>query len=407
MTIPPPHVKIRTSTGGVKMSKADWIYLRTTNRILKDGSWDTKEIVRPKWEDGTPAHTVKVFGVNNVYNLVEEFPIVTMRLTNWRAAIDEVLWIWQKKSNNVNDLNSHIWDQWADKNGSIGKAYGYQVGRKAKYKHGELDQIDNVLWYLKNQPAFRSMVTELFVHEDLHEMGLYPCVHGMQLDVTDGKLNMFLNQRSNDVLAAGSWNVVQYAALLHMLAKASDLEPGVLSHMVVNSHIYDRHVPFIVDITMSRAQMIEERVKDLNMIEFMETKPLNEEKTKKFLEFMVKIKAEPMNYENIIEEARKFEKTPTDFESYTKKVVETIEFKRSDYIIETMLNNPEFEKVLGFSTPKLELDPNVKNFYDFKSPKMKDAEGNIVDNPESSFKVTNYRPKKEGIKLQERVPVAE
>ena len=246
------------------MSKADWIYLKTTNRILKEGSWDTREIVRPKWLDKTPAHTAKIFAVNNVYDLEEEFPIVTLRFTNWKASIDEILWIWQKKSNNVNDLNSHIWDQWADKNGSIGKAYGYQLGRKAKYPNGEFDQVDRIIWYLKNQPAFRSMITELFVHEDLHEMGLYPCVHGAQFDVTDGKLNLFLNQRSNDTLAAGSWNVVQYATLVYMLAQVCKLKPGKLSHMIVNSHIYDRHIPFIVDITLSRAKLILNRASALN-----------------------------------------------------------------------------------------------------------------------------------------------
>ena len=249
------------------MSKADWIYLRTTQNILKNGSWDTNEKVRPKWADGTPAHTAKIFAVNNVYNLAKEFPIASIRLMNWGAAIDEVLWIWQKKSNNIHELNSSVWNQWADPTGSIGKAYGYQVGRVAKYKDGEFDQIDRVIWYLKNQPAFRSMVTELFVHEDLHEMGLYPCVHGMQFDVTDGKLNMFLNQRSNDTLAAGSWNVVQYSALLHMLAQSCNLQVGTLSHMIVNSHIYDRHVPFIIDLTLSRAKLVEERINRVRLLQ--------------------------------------------------------------------------------------------------------------------------------------------
>ncbi len=406
------------------MSVADWIYLKTTNKILKMGSWDTNEVVRPKWADGTSAHTAKIFAVNNVYNLAKEFPIVTLRFTNWKAAIDEILWIWQKKSNNVNDLNSHIWDQWADKNGSIGKAYGYQVGRKAKYKDGEFDQIDRVIWYLKNQPAFRSMVTELFVHEDLHEMGLYPCVHGMQFDVTNGELNMFLNQRSNDTLAAGSWNVVQYSALVYMLAQVCGLKPGKLSHMIVNSHIYDRHVPFIVDITLSRAKLIEERLKVMDMNKAKQI--LSNEEFEMFKSFAQTIKKDKSSFDEILDEARaleqkigrfdlsgdnpqhlKYSENQIDFEAYTKSVTKSDAFKKADFIVETMLAFPNFEKVFDFVSPKLVLDAEIKNFYDFKSPKMKDENGKIVDNPQSSFSVKDYTYQKDGVKLQAKVPVAE
>ena len=394
------------------MSKADWIYLKTTNRILKEGSWDTKEIVRPKWSDKTPAHTAKIFAVNNVYDLEEEFPIVTLRFTNWKASIDEILWIWQKKSNNVNDLNSHIWDQWADKNGSIGKAYGYQLGRKAKYPNGEFDQVDRVIWYLKNQPAFRSMITELFVHEDLHEMGLYPCVHGAQFDVTDGKLNLFLNQRSNDTLAAGSWNVVQYATLVYMLAQVCKLKPGKLSHMIVNSHIYDRHIPFIVDITLSRAKLILNRASALNFEAIK--KMMTKEEFSNFANFVERLKKSNVNFDKPLKEAQELELKVEnennfnfDFENYSKIITNTAEFKCAEFIVDTMLNNPSFEKALGFSSPKLILDKNVNNFYNFISPKTRDESGNIIDNANSSFNLENYNYSSEGVKLQAKVPVAE
>ena len=394
------------------MSKADWIYLKTTNRILKEGSWDTKEIVRPKWSDKTPAHTAKIFAVNNVYDLEEEFPIVTLRFTNWKASIDEILWIWQKKSNNVNDLNSHIWDQWADKNGSIGKAYGYQLGRKAKYPNGEFDQVDRIIWYLKNQPAFRSMITELFVHEDLHEMGLYPCVHGAQFDVTDGKLNLFLNQRSNDTLAAGSWNVVQYATLVYMLAQVCKLKPGKLSHMIVNSHIYDRHIPFIVDITLSRAKLILNRASALNFEAIK--KMMTEEEFSNFANFVERLKNSNVNFDKPLKEAQELEfkvenenNFNFDFENYSKAITDTKEFKCVEFIVDTMLNNPSFEKAFGFSSPKLILDKNVNNFYNFISPKTRDESGNIIDNANSSFNLENYNYSSEGVKLQAKVPVAE
>ncbi len=405
------------------MSRADWIYLKTTNRILKDGSWDINEIVRPKWADGTSAHTAKVFAVNNVYDLEKEFPIVTLRFTNWKAAIDEILWIWQLKSNDVNKLNSHIWDQWADDNGSIGKAYGWQVGQKAIYKDGEFDQIDRVIWYLKNQPAFRSMVTELFVHKDLHEMGLYPCVHGMQFDVTDGKLNLFLNQRSNDTLAAGSWNVVQYAALVYMLAQVCDLKPGILSHMIVNSHIYDRHIPYIVDITLSRAELIKNKLSEID--KSLLKKFLNKDELKKFLNFSNKVLNANVDFQKELDLAKNMEiqigkieegeksgklklfNDPNEIKKYCDRVIKSNAFKLSEFIVDTMFENPIFEEVFGFKAPKLILDDKIKNFYDFKSPKAKDESGKIIDNVESSFDVEDYDYKNLGVKLQSKVPVAE
>ena len=317
-----------------------------------------------------------------------------------------------KKSNNVNDLNSHIWDQWADKNGSIGKAYGYQLGRKAKYPNGEFDQVDRVIWYLKNQPAFRSMITELFVHEDLHEMGLYPCVHGAQFDVTDGKLNLFLNQRSNDTLAAGSWNVVQYATLVYMLAQVCKLKPGKLSHMIVNSHIYDRHIPFIVDITLSRAKLILNRASALNFEAIK--KMMTEEEFSNFANFVERLKNSNVNFDKPLKEAQELEfkvenenNFTFDFENYSKAITDTKEFKCVEFIVDTMLNNPSFEKALGFSSPKLILDKNVNNFYNFISPKTRDESGNIIDNANSSFNLENYNYSSEGVKLQAKVPVAE
>ena len=210
--------------------------------------WDTDYNVRPKWEDGTPAHTVKKFCLVNRYDLQEEFPITTLRKTGFKNCIDELLWIWQKKDNNVNNLNSHIWDSWADENGTIGKAYGYQMGVKHKYKEGEMDQVDRVIYDLKNNPYSRRIMTNIYVHQDLHEMNLYPCAYSMTFNVTGNRLNAILNQRSQDVLAANNWNVVQYAVLVHMLAQVSGLVPGELVHVIADAHIYDRHIPIIKEL---------------------------------------------------------------------------------------------------------------------------------------------------------------
>ena len=230
------------------MSLADKIFIDTCTEIIKNGTWDTDLPVRPRWEDGAPAHTVKKFCIVNRYDLSKEFPIISLRRTAFKSAIDEILWIWQKKSNNVNDLNSHIWDSWADETGSIGKAYGYQMSVKHKYKEGEFDQVDRVLYDLKHNPSSRRIMTNIYVHSDLSEMNLYPCAYSMTFNVTGDKLNGILNQRSNDVLTANNWNVVQYAVLLHMFAQVSGLKVGELVHVIADAHIYDRHVPIVEKI---------------------------------------------------------------------------------------------------------------------------------------------------------------
>ncbi len=230
------------------MSRADQIFIENMTDIIENGFWDTDLDVRPKWEDGTPAHTVKKFGLVNRYNLKEEFPILTLRRTYFKSALDELLWIWQKKSNNIKDLNSHIWDEWADENGSIGKAYGYQLGVKHKYPEGEFDQVDRVLYDLKNNPASRRIMTNIFNHQDLHEMGLYPCAYSMTFNVSGNTLNCILNQRSQDMLMANNWNVCQYAVLVHMMAQISGFEPGELVHIIADAHIYDRHIPLVEEL---------------------------------------------------------------------------------------------------------------------------------------------------------------
>ena len=227
------------------MSRADEIYRATCLDILENGFWDTDLQVRPKWADGTPAHTVKKFGVVNRYNLKEEFPIMTLRRTYWKSAIDEILWIWQKKSNRIAELGSHVWDEWADENGTIGKAYGYQLGVKHKYPEGEFDQVDRVLYDLKHNPASRRILTNIFNHADLHAMGLAPCAYSMTFNVTGNTLNAILNQRSQDMLTANNWNVCQYAALVHMFAQVSGLQVGELVHVIADCHIYDRHVDLV------------------------------------------------------------------------------------------------------------------------------------------------------------------
>ena len=225
------------------MSRADEIFIHNMQDILSHGVDDNAAQVRPHWADGTPAHTKKLFCVVNRYDLQKEFPIITLRRTAFKSAIDELLWIWQKKSNNVHELNSHIWDSWADESGSIGKAYGYQLGIKHVYPEGEFDQVDRVLYDLKHNPLSRRIITNIYVHQDLHEMHLYPCAYSVTFNVADGKLNAILNQRSNDMAVANNWNVVQYAVLVHMLAQVSGLQVGELVHVIADAHIYDRHVP--------------------------------------------------------------------------------------------------------------------------------------------------------------------
>ena len=230
------------------MSKADGLFVTMCREILDHGFSTEGQQVRAKWADGAPAHTIKTFGVVNRYDLAEEFPALTLRPTAIKSAVDEMLWIWQKKSNNVNDLNSHIWDAWADETGSIGKAYGYQLGVKYQFGQGEMDQVDNVIWQLKNTPYSRRIMTNIYNFQDLMEMGLEPCAYSMTFNVTGNRLNAILNQRSQDILTANNWNVVQYAVLVHMLAQVCDLVPGELIHVISDAHIYDRHVPIVKEL---------------------------------------------------------------------------------------------------------------------------------------------------------------
>ncbi|MDO4746376.1 MAG: thymidylate synthase [Bacillota bacterium] len=230
------------------MSKADVIFVNMCKDILDNGFSSEGQEVRPRWEDGTPAHTIKRFGVVNRYDLQEEFPALTLRPTAIKTAVDELLWIWQKKSNNIKDLRGKIWDSWADENGSIGKAYGYQLGVKYKFPHGEMDQVDNVIWQLKKTPYSRRIMTNIYNFADLTEMGLEPCAYSMTFNVTGNKLNAILNQRSQDILAANNWNVVQYSVLVHMLAQVTGLVPGEFVHVIADAHIYDRHVDIIKEL---------------------------------------------------------------------------------------------------------------------------------------------------------------
>ena len=236
------------------MSYADKVFVAMCQDILENGTSTEGELVRPHWEDGTSAYTIKKFGVVNRYDLSKEFPAITLRKTYIKSATDELLWIWQKKSNNIHDLKSHVWDEWADEDGSIGKAYGYQLGVKHQYKEGMMDQVDRVIYDLKHTPFSRRILTNIYVHQDLHEMNLYPCAYSMTFNVTQKKgddrltLNGILNQRSQDVLAANNWNVCPYAVLMHMLAQVCDMRVGELVHVIADAHIYDRHVPIVKEL---------------------------------------------------------------------------------------------------------------------------------------------------------------
>ena len=232
----------------ISMSRADHIFIDNMKDILENGVWDTDYPVRPHWADGAPAHTIKKFGIVNRYDLQEELPILTIRRTAFKSCLDELLWIWQKKSNNVHDLHSHIWDSWADETGSIGKAYGYQLAKKSIYPEGEFDQVDRVLFDLKNNPHSRRIMTNIYNFEDLHEMHLYPCAYSMTFNVSGDKLNGILNQRSNDMLTANNWNVLQYSLLLMMFAQVSGLQPGILLHVISDAHIYDRHIDIVKEV---------------------------------------------------------------------------------------------------------------------------------------------------------------
>ena len=236
------------------MSYADDVFIRMCKDIIENGTSTEGEKVRPKWEDGSFAYTIKQFGVVNRYDLSKEFPALTLRKTGIKSCTDEILWIWQQKSNNIKDLKPKIWDSWADENGSIGKAYGYQLGVKHRYKEGMMDQVDRVIYDLKNNPYSRRIMTNIYVHQDLHEMNLYPCAYSMTFNVTKSpnsdklRLNAILNQRSQDILAANNWNVCQYAVLIHMLAQVCDMEVGEFVHVIADAHIYDRHIPIIKEL---------------------------------------------------------------------------------------------------------------------------------------------------------------
>ena len=227
------------------MSKADQIFVDMCRDILDHGTSTEGEKVRPHWEDGSSAYTIKKFGVVNRYDLSQEFPAITLRRTAIKSATNEMLWIWQKKSNNIHDLKSHVWDEWADETGSIGKAYGYQMSIRHHYPEGDMDQVDKVLWDLRHNPASRRIMTNIYTFADLSEMALYPCAYSMTFNVSGNKLNAILNQRSQDMLAANNWNVVQYAVLVHMFAQVSGLKAGELVHVIADCHIYDRHIPII------------------------------------------------------------------------------------------------------------------------------------------------------------------
>ena len=232
------------------MSYADKLFIDMCSDIIENGYSTEGEKVRPKWTDGTYAYTIKKFGVVNRYDLSKEFPALTLRRTAIKSCTDEMLWIWQQKSNNINDLHSHVWDEWADETGSIGKAYGYQMGVKHQYKEGMMDQVDRVIYDLKNNPYSRRIMTNIYVHADLHEMHLYPCAYSMTFNVTKkpGQDNAILNQRSQDILAANNWNVCQYAVLMHMLAQVCDMQVGELVHVIADAHIYDRHIPLVKEL---------------------------------------------------------------------------------------------------------------------------------------------------------------
>lgn len=255
------------------MSYADRIFIENCCDILKNGVWDTELDVRPRWEDGAPAHTVKKFGIVNRYNLKEEFPALTLRRTAFKGSVEEVLWIWQKKSNRVADLGRHIWDAWADESGTIGKAYGYQLGVKHQYKEGMFDQVDRILYDLKYNPQSRRILSNIYNHHDLSEMSLYPCAYSLTLNVSGNTLNAILNQRSQDMLTANSWNICQYSVLIHMFAQVSGLEAGELVHVIADAHIYDRHIPIIEELISRQPYPAPEFVMDKTVTDFYQFSP--------------------------------------------------------------------------------------------------------------------------------------
>ena len=285
------------------MSYADQVFKATCRDILENGISDEGMNVRPRWEDGTPAHTIKKFGVVNRYDLSKGLPVTTIRRTYWKSAIDELLWIWQKKSNRIAELGSHVWDQWADENGTIGKAYGYQIGQKyvhhtikgvssmeeftenlSDYPSAEivfekgnalvlLDQIDAIIYDLRNNPASRRIMSNTYNFKDLHEMGLYPCAYSMTFNVSGNKLNAILHQRSQDMLSASAWNTCQYSALTMMLSQVCGLEAGELVHVIADCHIYDRHIPIVKELLEKDEFPAPEFIMDKSITNFYDFTP--------------------------------------------------------------------------------------------------------------------------------------
>lgn len=410
------------------MNKANYQLLNNYIKILTEGLGDFDMDVRPRWKDGTPAHTVRIFGAVNRYNLQDGFPISSLRKVRWKSAIDEVLWLWQKKSNNIKDLNAKIWDQWANKGehpeqeiGSIGKAYGYQYGKKCiRTKDGKLiDQVDNVLHEIKFNPANRRIITEIFNLEELNEMNLAPCVHQATFNVNNGYLNMMLNQRSHDTLAAGAWNVVQYAALLAMFAQVSGLKPGELLHVVTDSHCYDRHIPREFQVILHGCSLIQQRAYKYYLEDILAGQ--DEEVCKNFLDVLHFLKQHEFDIDFNLE-FEKAEKVSqdgnTNWQEYLNYVRKTPEMNVAKTLVQKMIETPKIDDILGFKTPKLVLDPNVKDFYDFKSPntytgssiKVENGQfvrdGKYVSNPDSSFEMVDYATESEGFEFSTPVPVA-
>ncbi len=411
------------------MSKADYQLLNNYISILTEGVDNTENSTRPHWLDGKEAFTVHKFGEVHRYNLQEEFPISSVRKLFWQSCIDEILWIWQKKSNNIKDLNARIWDQWANKGehadqeiGSIGKAYGYQLGKKTIVtKDGsKIDQVDSVLDTLKNNQGSRRILSNIYNFDDLHEMNLYPCVYSTTWQVEKGKLNLILNQRSHDTLSAGAWNVAQYAALLCMFAQVSGLKPGEMVHVVADSHCYDRHIPREFQVILRRCSLIQQRAYKYYFEDIL--KGENDVAVKHFMEVLEELEKNDFD----IDFDKEFEKANavahdnnTDWFEYLEYVRKTPEMAVAKTLIQKMIAYPEVDKILGFKTPKLVLDPNVTNFYEFVSPRTYTGtdvtvengefvrDGKYVNNPNSSFKIEDYDPQNEGFEFDSPVPVAE
>lgn len=411
------------------MSKANYELLSNYINILANGVDNTEMPTRPKWQNGKPAHTVGVINEVHKYNLQEEFPIASVRKLYWKSCIDEILWIWQKKSNNVKDLNARIWDQWANKGehpgqeiGSIGKAYGYQLGLKqVKTADGRMiDQVDAVLGEIKNNPGSRRIITNIYNHSDLHEMNLYPCAYNTTWLVKKGKLNLTLHQRSNDTLSAGAWNVAQYAALLVMFAQVCGLEAGEFCHFIEDSHCYDMHIPREFQVVLNHCSIIQKRLYAVTMEKIASCE--DAETVSQFNEVLRELKEHDyiFNFDSECEDAKNVSTaSDTDWFEYLKYIRQTPELDMAKTLIQKMIAYPKLDKFLGFETPKLVLDPNVKDFYDFKSPRMYTGtgisvengafvrDGKYVNNPESSFDLEGYSPETEGFEFDTPVPVAE